>query len=96
MARYWVVGPVAPDYFSESSDPNPTTYRIQFRAMFMGADVPGTSHMAEYPFEVEPLFTDTPATIATKVVNQVVALAASKGLTVARGDGLLPTFTRGS
>lgn len=92
MARYWVTGP---HDFSIPNDPNPLTYRPQFTVRYFGVDVPsGTSEPRT--IEIEPIFDQIPAQIASMLVDRVVSDAASIGLVVARTGGLIPNFSRGA
>jgi hypothetical protein len=100
--RYWVIGPGpfggggigGTGFMSTSPDPAPTSYRLRFEVGFVGDQVPGFTRI--YPLEIEPLFTDTPANVAAKLIDGVQALATSKGHPVNRADGLIPTYQRGS
>lgn len=93
MANWWVYSFDNPA-FGVSSDPNSPVYALHFKLAYIGADVPGNV-IQDARIEVEPLFADTPATILTKVVDQVVADAANRGLSVTRTGGLVVDFVRG-
>jgi hypothetical protein len=87
MALGFVNEVMLSDYSSDG-----TAFNLQCNCIIIAS---GNTPLASN-FNVAILTTDTPAQMLSKIVTGMVAFAAGKGITLARTDTLVQSFTRGS